>query len=52
MCVSSDEFPNLVDPEENDSVKYATEDETIYCCAVRLPVITKSPDTVPPVSGR
>ena len=24
----------------------------MYCCAVKFPVTVKSPDTIPPVSGK
>lgn len=36
----------MVDPDENDSVKYDTEDEMISCCAVILPPTIKSPDVI------
>ena len=31
LCTSSTLSPNFVDPDENDSVKYDTEELTIYC---------------------
>lgn len=38
--------PNLVDPEENDSVKWVTEEDIIYCIAVKSPVTVNEPLTV------
>ncbi len=42
-CVSFISSPNLVEPLENDIVKYDIDELTINCCAVKEPVIVKSP---------
>jgi hypothetical protein len=33
--------PNLCEPELKDSVRYVTDDETMNCCAVKLPCTVK-----------
>jgi hypothetical protein len=51
--VSSKLSPNFVEPLENDSVKYDTDDEIINCCAVMFPATFKFPKKVPlPVTAK
>ena len=42
LWVSSNVSPKLVEPLENDSVKYVVDDDIINCCAVILPPTYKS----------
>ena len=43
VCVSSNELPNADDPLEKLVVKYVIEFDTIYCCAIKLPVTVNEP---------
>lgn len=45
VCESSKLLPNAVDPLEKLVVKYVIEFDTIYCCAIKLPVTVKDPVT-------
>ena len=45
LCVSSSVLPNVDEPLEKLVVKYVIEFDTIYCCAIKLPVTVKEPVT-------
>ena len=45
LCVSSIELPNADEPLEKLVVKYVIEFDTIYCCAIKLPVTVNEPVT-------
>jgi len=41
LWLSSIVSPNLLEPDAKLSVKYVTDELTIYCCAVKLPITCK-----------
>ena len=45
VCESSSELPNADEPLEKLVVKYVIEFDTIYCCAIKLPVTVNEPVT-------
>jgi hypothetical protein len=47
VCVSSNELPNVVEPDNVAIDMFVTDEDTMYCCAVKLPDIRKSPISLP-----
>ena len=45
VCESSKLLPNADEPLEKLVVKYVIEFDTIYCCAIKLPVTVNDPVT-------
>ena len=45
LCVSSKLLPKADEPLEKLVVKYVIEFDTIYCCAIKLPVTVNEPVT-------